>query len=341
MLRAGELDAEGSLPVSVEVRERKRRTLRLGLEYVSDIGPGAHLDWDYRNFLRREVLLEAAARVTDIELALDVTLSRLRFLHPKQRLIVMTRLAEDTPDAYTSLSGETEILLSRNLTGKLRVAGGLGLKVSSVEQGPATDNYALLLSPWSLDYNFSDDLLDPRRGGRGIGQFTPYTDLHSGSLSFTRLFGEYRHYLPLHPLPGTILAGRVALGSMAGATRDTIPADERFYAGGGGSIRGYAYQSAGDVVEGTPLGGKSLFETSVELRTQFGQRVGLVGFIDGGMVYEESQPSDEPPLQWGAGLGLRLFTGLGPIRLDVAVPVNPRDDLDDDYQFYISLGQAF
>jgi translocation and assembly module TamA len=80
---------------------------------------------------------------------------------------------------------------------------------------------------------------------------------------------------------------------------------------------------------------------AVEARSQFGERWGVVAFLDGGMAYEESTPGDNPPLQWGAGVGLRVFTGLGPVRLDVAVPVNPREALDDDYQFYISLGQAF
>jgi translocation and assembly module TamA len=335
------LDGEGTLPVNVEVRERKRRTLRLGLEYVTDIGFGVSLDWDYRNFLRREVLLQTTAKWSPIELAFDVNLTRERFLHPQQRIVLMGRVAEDSPDAYLSLNGELAVLLSRRVTERLRVTGGVGLRISEVEQGARQDNYTLLLSPWNVDYNFSDDLLDPVKGGRAILEFAPFTDLRPGNLTFTRSFLEYRQYLQIKPIPGFLLAGRVALGSIGGASRGDIPADERFYAGGGGSIRGYAYQSVGEVVDGTPLGGKGLFETSLEARARFGERFGTVLFLDGGMVYEASNPSEEPPLQWGAGVGLRLFTGLGPVRLDVAVPVNPRDGFDDDYQFYISLGQAF
>lgn len=335
------LNADGSLPVSVEVRERTRRTLRLGLEYVSDIGFGVSLDWDYRNFLRREVFLQTSLTYSEIELSGEIQLTRDKFLHRDQRLAILLRLAEDRPDAYVSVNGEIAVLLSRNLTSRLRVIGGLALKVSEVEQGPLVDNYTLLLSPWTVDYNFSDDLLDPRTGGRAFGEFAPYTDIRSGDLTFTRTFLEYRHYLPIRFVPGLTLAGRVALGSIGGASRGDIPADERFFAGGGGSVRGYEYQTVGEVVEGSPVGGKSLFETSLEARSQFGERWGLVAFVDGGMAYEDSTPSNDPPLQWGAGLGLRVFTGLGPVRLDGAVPVNPRDDLDDDYQFYISLGQAF
>ena len=338
---AAELDPEGRLPVSVELRERKRRTLRLGLAFVSDIGFGASLDWEYRNFLRREVLLQTSVHYSEIELAYDIKLTRDRFLRPDLQLLVLTRFAEDSPDAYVSRNGETAVLLTRTFTERLRLTGGVALKVSEVEQGAATDNYTLLLSPWTADYNRSDDLLDPRTGNRTILEAAPYTDLRSGNLSFLRTFLEFRQFLTLRPVPGMTLAGRAVLGSIAGASRDDLPADERFYAGGGGSIRGYEYQSVGERLNGIPLGGDGLFETSMEVRFRFGERWGAVAFLDGGMAYAKSYPESDPPLQWGAGLGLRVFTGLGPVRLDVAVPVNPRENVDEDYQFYISLGQAF
>ena len=138
-----------------------------------------------------------------------------------------------------------------------------------------------------------------------------------------------------------VFAAGLSLGSITGAGRDEIPADERFYAGGGGSIRGYAYQSVGPFRQGEPVGGGSLLEVAFEARLKFTDRLGLVAFLDGGNAYTERFPDFEETLRWGAGLGFRYFTPVGPLRLDVAFPLNRRPDIDDRFQVYVSLGQAF
>ena len=121
-----------------------------------------------------------------------------------------------------------------------------------------------------------------------------------------------------------------------------VPADKRFYSGGGGSVRGFAFQMAGPLdQDDDPVGGRSLVEASMELRWRFWDSFGLVPFVDAGNVYEEVYPSFDDGLFWGAGLGFRYYTRVGPIRLDIATPINPRDGVDDPVQFYISLGQAY
>jgi len=120
-----------------------------------------------------------------------------------------------------------------------------------------------------------------------------------------------------------------------------VPADERFYAGGGGSIRGYSYQSVGPLSGGDPVGGRSLLELSTELRLRLGERFGFVGFLDGGSAFGAAFPDFDEELLWGTGLGFRYFTAVGPLRLDFAVPLDRRHGIDDAFQVYISLGQAF
>jgi translocation and assembly module TamA len=128
---------------------------------------------------------------------------------------------------------------------------------------------------------------------------------------------------------------------MVGASRDAIPADERFYAGGGGSVRGYPFQSVGPVEGDEPLGGRSLFELSTELRIKVTDRIGLVAFLDGGTAFETTSPDFSEDLRWGTGLGIRYFTPIGPFRLDVGVPLNRRPEIDDSFQIYVSLGETF
>ncbi len=138
-----------------------------------------------------------------------------------------------------------------------------------------------------------------------------------------------------------VVAGRVSLGSIIGADVDDVPANGRFYAGGGGSVRGYAYQSIGPRDPNyEPTGGLSLIETSIEARYKVTETIGIVPFIDAGGVFEESWFDFGEDVLVGAGIGLRYYSPIGPIRLDVAVPLDKRSD-DDVVQFYVSIGQAF
>ena len=152
---------------------------------------------------------------------------------------------------------------------------------------------------------------------------------------------SYRRYYQISKKPVFVMAGRVTLGTIVGAGRDEIPADERLYAGGGSSIRGYAYQSVGPLVGDTPIGGRSLLDLSFELRLKVTDRFGLIGFLDGGTAYTGTHFNTGEKILWGAGPGLRYFTPIGPLRLDVGFPLDRREGVDDAFQIYLSIGQAF
>jgi translocation and assembly module TamA len=126
-----------------------------------------------------------------------------------------------------------------------------------------------------------------------------------------------------------------------GAERDEIPADERLYAGGGSSIRGYAYQYVGPFVDDTPIGGRSVLEFSFEFRLKVTDSVGLVGFLDGGTAYSGTHFNTGEKIRFGVGPGLRYFTPIGPLRLDVGFPLDRREGIDGAFQVYLSIGQAF
>ena len=137
------------------------------------------------------------------------------------------------------------------------------------------------------------------------------------------------------------MAGGANVGAIVGAERNEIPADERFYAGGGGSIRGYAYQTVAPLSGTDPIGGRSIFELSLELRLKLTEQFGLVTFLDGGNAFTSQTPDFRESLLWGTGLGFRYYTPIGPLRLDVAFPLDRREGIDDSFQVYVSLGQAF
>jgi translocation and assembly module TamA len=140
-----------------------------------------------------------------------------------------------------------------------------------------------------------------------------------------------------------VLAGRARFAGIAGAPTSAIAPSRRLYAGGGGSVRGYAYKGIGPHnSEGDPTGGRSLAEFSLEARVRtgwFDGALGVVPFIDAGTVGESATP-DFDEIKFGAGIGLRYYTGFGPLRLDVAMPLN-RGPGDPRIGVYVALGQSF
>jgi translocation and assembly module TamA len=194
--------------------------------------------------------------------------------------------------------------------------------------------------PGQLGYDRSDSLLDPTRGFRITARLSPEASLQSGAFGYVRSLADASAYYPASD--SIVLAGRVRGGVILGASRDRIAPTRRYYSGGGGSVRGYGFQDIGPRdAEGDPLGGRAIVEFSTEARFRFrafGQELGVVPFLDAGNVYP-SGPGIKG-LQYGAGIGARYYSALGPMRLDVATPLNPRSG-DPRVAVYVSIGQAF
>ena len=169
-------------------------------------------------------------------------------------------------------------------------------------------------------------------------RFSPELSLQGGAFGYSRVQIDGSFYQPV--TPKVVVAGRVRLGTIVGASRDQIAPSRRFYAGGGGSVRGYGYQRVGprDPVFNDPIGGRSLAEFALEARVRFGNW-GIVPFLDAGNISTSPLPRLDN-LQVGAGVGVRYHTRFGPIRVDVGTPLNPRPG-DGRVAVYVSLGQAF
>jgi translocation and assembly module TamA len=338
---AGEVAETGVLPVTVSLTERKHRSVGASVNYFSDEGPGAKLSWEHRNLMHHGERLVLSASGSDFTRDASANFRKPFFLRDNQWLRISSRFADDRPDAYESRSLSGGVQIERELDEGLTLAGGLGYKKSRITQFGIEEEYTLLSLPLSLALDTSDDLLDPVRGGRLTVETTPMCNFEHTDRGFVKMYARYRRYLPVFDSPSVVLAGSVAAGLIRGARQRDIPADERFYAGGGGSIRGYSYQSVGPLINGVPYGGRSLIECSFEIRTAVTEHIGIVAFLDGGTAYESGNFSSGEPFRWGSGLGFRYRTPVGPLRFDIGMPLNRRDGFDDRFQFYLSLGQAF
>jgi translocation and assembly module TamA len=152
--------------------------------------------------------------------------------------------------------------------------------------------------------------------------------------------GSASTYLAVEHDARGVLALRALVGSIQGATQFQVPPDQRFYAGGSATVRGFTYQTIGPLFpDDTPEGGTAIDAGTVEFRQRIGKSFGIVPFVDAGQVSADSKPFTGT-LRVGAGIGARYYTGIGPIRIDVAVPLN-RTPGSSSFALYIGLGEAF
>jgi translocation and assembly module TamA len=214
-------------------------------------------------------------------------------------------------------------------------------------------SYTLLMLPISVLYNttgLDSPLQDATHGMRVSLSITPTFSFGRPSTQFFVNQATASLYLDMNDIglnknPGrSVLALRALAGLAAGASQFSLPPDQRFYAGGSGTIRGYRYQSVGTLFpNGNPVGGTAINAGTIEFRQRIGTNFGTAFFVDGGNVSKNLSPFNGE-LRFGAGLGVRYYTPIGPIRVDVALPIQRRTtgpNPDDAFEIYIGLGQAF
>jgi translocation and assembly module TamA len=328
-----------TIPVVIRLRERNKQTIRLGVNY-SDIGPGVKGYWEHRSLFGGGEKMNVSVNWNPIELRGTTEFTRSGFLDAGQYLLLKLDGAQERPDAYKSDAVTATAMILRDLTSRLQAGVGAGYKYSRVEQLSTDERFAHIFFPVQGIYDTRNDRLNPISGMLVYGETAYYSEM-LGSQSFQKSAIAGRHFMTLWNRYRLSTALRLTLGSIDAAAIDAVPADERFYAGGGGSIRGYEYQQVGPQIGGEPVGGDKLVEFSMELRMQPGRRLGYAAFLDGGRVYNEKVDNLDRSLNYGAGVGIRWFTAIGPLRVDAAYPLNPTPDQVERVQFYISLGQAF
>lgn len=340
---AEDVSAEGRLPVAVEVKERERRSIGAGVDYSSSEGAGARFFWEHRNILGEAERLRGDLVVAELRQELSGSFVKPDIWQLDQDLRVNAAIRQEDSEAFEEQTIESFIGLERKWRENWTVGAGTSFEYSIVDDQEGEDTFALIGVPLTARYDNSDDLLDPTRGFRIGSSLTPYVGVITESTNFLRGEIKAATYYSVLEEDRLILAARGTLGSILGEETDDVPATKRFYAGGGGSVRGYEFRTLGPLDENDdPLGGRSVLELGFELRVKVTEDIGVVPFVEGGNVFDDEVPDLTEELQWAAGLGFRYYTAVGPLRLDVAVPVNPRsDDIDDAFQFYISLGQAF
>ena len=340
---------DGILPVTFRVSERKLRVIGAGAAYSTIDGALLEAYWMHRNLFGRAESLRIEGAVSRIGAEDDLqeginysaaaTFRKPGVFTPDTDLTAVLAARREYVDTYESRIVEASVGLEHRFSDELTGAAAVRLERSRVEDPLGTNDYLILSLPTRLEYDGRDERLDPTEGLRGTLEAEPLFEFERGTIALiTR--GTASAYRGFGEDDRVVLAGRGSLGTIIGASLEDLPANRRFLLGGGGSIRGYEYRSIGPRLDGEVVGGLSFWETSLEARIRVTERIGVVPFIDAGAAYLEPFPDFSEDIRVGAGVGLRYYTGLGPIRLDVAVPLT-RESGDPSIAFYVGLGQSF
>lgn len=341
----------GEVALDVELERAPLRTISGAIGYGTEDGFKLEAAWEHRNFFPPEGAIRLRGILGTREQLASVTYRRNNFRDRDQVLTFdayVSDIETEAVDARTAaLRGSFErvsnLLFQKPLSWQVgaellytdernRITGGI--------QRPRQE-YLIGSLFGSATIDATDDLLDPTEGFRVTGFAAPEVSRSLGAETFylrTRADASFYQSVGEH-----VIAGRVAAATIIGAEPFEIAPSRRLYSGGGGSVRGYGFQGIGPRNDlGEPTGGGSLVEGAIEARIQtglFGGAVEVVPFLDAGTVGLSSTP-DFRFISYGAGVGVRYKTSFGPIRVDVGVPLNPRE-FDAPVVVYVSLGQAF
>lgn len=335
-------EPENRISPVFELVQRKHRSIGGGIGYFTDEGPNLRAFWEHRNAFGAGERLRADLVLSPIRQSAQANLRKPEVGARGQSLLASVIAQSESLEAFESRSLKLAAGVERKLAPGLEGAAGLAWRFADIEDRTGNKRFGLFSVPARLAWDGSDNLFDPSRGARVAFELAPNFDTLGSGGRFLKSRLVASAYYPVWKRPRLVLAARAASGTIVGAAREAIPADERWYAGGGGSIRGVPFQRAGPLDRrGDPVGGRSFVEFSAEIRLALSDTIGFAAFVDAGNAYVDPIPEPESGLRWGTGLGLRYATPVGPLRLDVAVPIDRKPAVDDLFQLYISLGQAF
>jgi translocation and assembly module TamA len=337
----------GERPVVVSVSDRAKGALELGASYSTSEGAGINSSWLLYNRLGLADTLTNTAQYAQIDSRLQSQLSLPDWRRPDETLKLTVAVYRERPVAYE----EYGLGIAADLTHRYGKTSFLsfgvtldGTETNEEEQANRiTTSKLRRLATGSaygaFEWDHSDDPLNATRGWKLDARLQPTVSLGDGSVTYLKSWAQAAGYVPLNAI-GAVLAARVKVGTIFGGKIPLVPAQDRFYGGGGGSVRGYGYQEVGPrFSDNNPQGGLSVVETSFEVRKRLTEQWGAVAFLDAGTVGLQTNPDFTRP-KYGAGVGVRYNLGFGPIRLDLATPINPEKG-DPILQVYLSIGQSF
>jgi translocation and assembly module TamA len=349
LTEAGQIGDNGILPLELSVSERKRRRIGVGATASTTDGIGTEAYWLHRNLFGKAESLKITGKIAGIgrsanfgkvDYSLGAMFRKPGIIDQDTDFVANLTGSRENIDSYTKSSIAGSAGLEHYFTDRITGRASLFADHAKFKDAYGKRNFTTAGIDAGLTVDARDIKLDPTRGYYAGFEVKPFEEFNYGNPGI-RAVADLRAYKALDSDGRLVAAGRVKGGMLAGPSISETPPDLLFLAGGGGSVRGYGYKTIGIAGPGgQTVGGKSLLEMSGEVRFKATDTIGVVGFVDAGAVGTDSFSFVSTDLKTSAGIGLRYFTGLGPIRLDMGVPLNKGPD-DPSFALYAGIGQAF
>lgn len=335
-----------TLDVAGELRLAPLRTLAVTAGYWTDDQVRLGASWKHRNLLRAGRGFGAKATYSRFRQDLGLTAWRPAYPGPRSGLSLSLDLSRQAEDAYT-LRAAT---LTATLTWRPTFADALSLSLAGGRQAldVKTDDvlafrtgegvFTVLTGTWSRDT--ADDRLSPTRGGAWRARAAITTPGLPSDFRYVVTEAERVRYWPVGR---TVLAGRLGVGwgRPLGGDPD-LPPNERLFAGGSTSMRGFKRRQLGPVDEsGEPLGGEARLLASLEARVPLRGRVKGAVFVDAGQVWARRDEIDASELEVAVGPGLMVDTPIGPLRADVGFRLTDVVPGQPGQVVHVSVGNPF
>ncbi|MDE2435141.1 MAG: BamA/TamA family outer membrane protein [Sphingomonadales bacterium] len=346
---SGAIGPDGIEAVTIAVRQEAGppRVIAATAGYGTGEGFQVQGSWTNRNLFPPEGALIVSGLAGTLKQGGGVTFRRADAGRRDRTFELAAELDHAQYDAFSAYTGRLAARVSYDSTPlwQKRLTYAYGAQLIGSDESvyvPALAQrtrrtYAIAGLTGQIGFDTTDSLLDPAKGFRVVALVEPEGSIHGSFAPYARLRLDGSTYYKIGG--DLILAARVRLATIEGVALDDLAPSRRLYAGGGGSVRGFGYQQLGPRdPNGDPTGARSLNEAAFEARYRFGD-YGVVAFIDAGQAYQDAVPRFTD-LRAGVGLGARIYTNFGPMRIDLATPLARRPG-ESRINVYVSIGQAF
>lgn len=340
------------IPVTVNIQEKKRRSLRVGLGYGDEEQFRARLGLRLRNVAGGGRMLDLEGKVSGIETRATGTFTSPQIFTSRLDFVASGGFIRRELPSFTDQSLYTMARLERQLPWKFRGYVGHAFEYARPFDIPVATlillqdtepgrTYRSSMVIYGLSRDTTVNPSDPTGGGKLNLSGEGALDFLGSNLEFYRNIIEFRRYQTI--VKDVVFSGRFKFGIIQPIQSTTqIPIQRRFFSGGYNSVRGYRLDYLGPrTPSGDPLGGDALLECNLQMRAPLYKKFRAVGFVDCGNVFFKASDIDVGQLKYAAGFGLNYLTPIGPVGLYFAWPLNPIDPAEDTFRVHFTIGPSF
>lgn len=335
-------DEENNLPIKIQVIESNHQNVQAGINYATADGPGCLFSYTNYNIGNMGEIINLHGEIAKKALTGYISYKKPDFIWFEQDFFLSAYALRERIRAYNSFTYGSLARIVHRTSKNFHYA--YGIKGEHVEVSKSANNgrYLLIGLPAYLRLNSTNHLLNPTQGFCLIYTATPYFNLDEDFSPFFKQTLATNFYIPVKKNEKIVFATRIQFGSIIGQSVYKIPMTKLFLGGCEDDLRGYRYKTVGPRnSNGDIIGGRSAIYFTFEPRLRISKNFGIVPFFDMGNIKKTSLPSVTGRWRKSYGIGIRYFTFLGPLRMDIAFPLDKYKKGDPSYRIYVSIGQTF